>query len=173
VSPQTRVNELFAILGTEVSDLPVELEEVYGRYFDRRASVVALSDRATAVFASITSEIADTVAAIQSSETVLAKRLAKYTKLRTQLDEDVAAFNAKADTPGAFPSSSEFSAARAALTERSRILTKMRDKYNELVSAHNDLVARLSVLNAQALALNEALGIDAAEYAPVEVSPAT
>jgi hypothetical protein len=170
--PRTRVNELFAILGTEVAKLPNELEAIYERYFDRRNSVVELADRATAVFASITSEIADTVAAIQSSEAVLAKRLAKYTKLRTKLDEDVAAFNAQADTPGAFPSSSEFSAARAALTERSRILTKMRDKYNELVSVHNDLIARLSVLNAQALALNEALGIDAAEYAPVEVSPA-
>ena len=168
--PSTRTAELFAILGTEVAALPRELSAVYDRYFDSRQSAVALAERATAVFASITTEIAETVALIQDSEDVLARRLEKYTRLRAALDEDVAAFNAKAETPGAFPSSSEFTAARSALAERSRILTKMFEKYNELVAEHNDLVARLNVLNAQALALNEALGIDAAEYAPIEQS---
>ncbi len=45
-------NELHSILGTEVADLPAELEVYYQQYFNNRSGVVALSDQFQNVFTS-------------------------------------------------------------------------------------------------------------------------
>lgn len=44
-------HELHAILGTEVKDLPAELEEYYAQYFDDRAKIVAYSEQYEEEFA--------------------------------------------------------------------------------------------------------------------------
>lgn len=45
-------NELHSILGTEVADLPDELEEYYGRYFDDRSRIVQFSQSYESAFTS-------------------------------------------------------------------------------------------------------------------------
>jgi hypothetical protein len=53
------VNELHSILGTEVSQLPPELEAYYGRYFESRQKIVAFSDKYQAVFTERKKRVAD------------------------------------------------------------------------------------------------------------------
>ncbi len=52
VDPSSVPNELHSILGTEVANLPAELEEYYARYFSNRQKVVALSDKYEKEFSS-------------------------------------------------------------------------------------------------------------------------
>jgi len=50
--PKSVPHELHSILGTEVADLPVELEQYYARYFTNRAKIVAYSEAYEAAFSS-------------------------------------------------------------------------------------------------------------------------
>ncbi len=52
-------NELHSILGTEVANLPAELETHYAQYFSKRAAVVAFSDQYQAVFTARKQRVAD------------------------------------------------------------------------------------------------------------------
>lgn len=161
-----RTAELFAILGTEVPALPAELSEVYARYFDDRNSAVVLAANATRIFDSITTEIAELVAEITKAEASLTAILAKYTSDRAALEADIVAFNATADSAGGFTSRSSFEAARDDLADRQAVLEADRATYNALVAEFNIMLDNLDVLNAQALSLNSALGIDASEFVP-------
>ncbi len=163
----TRTAELFALLGTEVSVLPEELEAVYARYFDDRSRAVVLAANAARIFDSITTEIAELVAEIEAAETNLTAVLAQFTKDRAKLDADIDAFNAKSNTPGGFTSRSAFVAARDALTARQTAIEAQRTRYNTLVDEFNVMLDNLDVLNAQAVSLNAALGIDASEFVPL------
>lgn len=49
-------NELHSILGTEVADLPPELEEYYGRYFEDRRQIVRFSEAYESAFEDIKSQ---------------------------------------------------------------------------------------------------------------------
>ena len=50
--PNDVVNEMHSIFGTEVRDLPTELEDYYKRYFDDRAKVVGYAEQYQAEFTS-------------------------------------------------------------------------------------------------------------------------
>lgn len=60
--PSSVPHELHAILGTEVRDLPEELEQYYTRYFTDRSKIVAYSETYEAAFSSRQAE-ADAIAA--------------------------------------------------------------------------------------------------------------
>jgi predicted nucleic acid-binding Zn-ribbon protein len=50
-------NELHSILGTEVSELPPELEQYYGRYFENRRKVVDYSEKYEETFVELTRQV--------------------------------------------------------------------------------------------------------------------
>ncbi len=97
-------NELHSILGTEVAHLPAELEQYYSRYFMKRASVVADSEKYEGVFttlkdqaSSIAQQLENLKSQIETNEQQLEQQQgqleADRSSVRTQSQAD--AFNAR------------------------------------------------------------------------------
>jgi hypothetical protein len=165
------VAELFAVLGTEVALVGEDLNEVYNRYFDRRGAVVALAVEAATVISTIVDEIARVSTEIVALEASIEANRIAYAEGTAQLSDDVAAFNRNANKPGYYQSQSEFDGDRAALKKREAKLEKARLAINASIDEFNLLVGQLEVLNGQAMALNEALGVDVSAMAPVTEPP--
>lgn len=163
------VAELFAVLGTEVALVSDDLADVYNRYFDRRGAVVALAVEAATVITNIVDEIARVSTEIVALEAEIAADRAAYDAGIKKLKADVDTFNKNADKPGHYQSQSRFDKDRKALQTREANLEKDRLAINDKVDQFNLLVSQLDVLNGQAMALNEALGVDVSSMSPVTV----
>lgn len=171
MTPAERDAELFAILGTESTTVTPELEAVYSRYFDNRQACVRLAASSANIIAEIASTIESVGHQILTVEATVAEELAAYKKERRALRRDITVFNARANTPGYFASSSDFERERTALEKRQTALDKARTRLNATIEQYNTLVEQMALLNAQATKLNAALGIDASAIVPVPAEP--
>ncbi len=161
------VAELFAVLGTEVALVSDDLNEVYNRYFDRRGAVVALAVEASGVITTIVDEIARVSSEIVATEAAIAAARTAYEDGMAKLTADIKTFNKHADKKGYYQSQSQFDRDRKALKKREAALEKSRVDINAQIDEFNALVKQLGVLNDQAMALNEALGVDVSAMSPV------
>lgn len=168
-SGKVDVAELFAVMGTEVALVSDELGTIYNRYFDRRGAVVALAVEAAGVISTIVDEIARVSSEIVALEGVITAKRAEYTSAMSELTADVKTFNKHAEEPGYYQSESDFTSDRNALKKREAAQEKARVAINAMIDQYNLLVSQLDVLNNQAMALNEALGVDVSVMAPVTV----
>ena len=166
-----RVAELFAILGTESATVTPALEEFYARYFDNRQACVKLAASSANTIAEISSSIESVGGQILAVELTVKDAVATYTGDKRVLQQDIDSFNAHANVPGYFPSSSDFTRERNSLRLRQAELEKSRVSLNKLIARYNALVEKLAVLNARATRLNTALGIDASTMLPVPAEP--
>ena len=171
LTPAERVAELFAILGTESATVTPALEEFYARYFDNRQACVELAESAANTIAEISNSIESVGSQILSVEVTVKDAQKAYTQDTRTLAQDIEAFNAHAEIPGYFPSSSDFTRERNSLRLRQSELEKSRDALNELIARYNALVEQMTLLNARATRLNTALGIDASAMLPVPAEP--
>lgn len=168
--PTSRIPELYAIVGTELSNVPAVLEQHYAEYFDDRVTVIALWKQIEAIFAALEQELdrlsseLDRLAAEISAEQATAEQTAAV------LEADIAAFNTRADRPGGYTSQSAFERDRQALIDRQSALTAAIDATNATVNAYNALVEEFTALNEQAAALNKDLNIDPQ---PIETTETT
>lgn len=169
--PAERDGELFAILGTESATVTPALEAIYSRYFDDRAACVRLAASSANVIAEITSGIESIGTQILAVEELIVAATTSYTAERRKLRRDITTFNSRADTRGYFASSSTFERERSDLANRKNKLERSRVTLNVLVEQFNALVTQMSVLNAQAMTVNAALGIDASAKVPFRAEP--
>lgn len=167
-NPASRIPELYAILGTEVRDLPQALEDHYSIYFSDRNRVVSLSDEVYRVFSTLSDQL-------QALATDLESRAAEIEGLRytweqtsQKLRADVNAFNEKASIPGGFPRQSEFEAGRAALEERRGRLLQLRATLQDKIDEYNTLLEELNVLNAEVSELNQGINVTLREAPELE-----
>lgn len=113
-------NEMHSILGTEVENLPDELEKYYAQYFSDRSAVVALAN-------SYRSQFTDRENAVKALEARLKTLIETIDTNRTKLD-----------------------VMRRDLDQSSRELNSLRtsnaDAYNARVDSYNDLVRRYNSL---------------------------
>ena len=166
-SGEIDVEELFAVLGTEVALVNDELSAVFDRYFDKRGVVVGLAVEASTVISTIVDEISRVSAELVALETSIAADRATYEEGVADLSSDIAKFNRHAAKPGYYQSQSTFDSDRNALKKRQKKLDKLRVSINEDIDTFNQLVAQLETLNSQAMALNKALGVDVSAMSPV------
>jgi hypothetical protein len=171
LTPAERSPELFAIMGTESANVTPALEAVYARYFDDRLACVELAASSANIIAEISNTIQSVGSQILATESSVTKKLKTYKRERRSLTSDIRAFNARADAPGHFASSSTFNTQRKNLATRSTKLERSRVALNELIEKYNALVAQMAFLNAQATNLNAALGIDVSAMLPVPAEP--
>ncbi len=104
--PNAVVNEMHSLFGTEVKDLPTELETYYKRYFTERSKVVALYANYQAAFTERQKQIDDYDAQLKAKKPQIAARQSQlegqYAQLeqqKAQMDNykqsgNIAAFNA-------------------------------------------------------------------------------
>ena len=169
--PAERDGELFAILGTESAAVTPALDAIYSRYFDDRLACVRLAASSANVIAEIASGIESIGAQILTVEESVVAASTSYAKEKRALRRAITVFNARADTRGYFASSSVFERERSELANRTTKLERSRVALNVLVDQYNALVTELAKLNAQAMSLNTALGIDATAMAPFPPEP--
>lgn len=155
--PNDLVNEMHSIFGTEVADLPADLEAYYQRYFSDRH---AITNQAAAYDAEFTSRQAKVTqydeqlkiwkAQIDSEQTVLQAEAADIDTQRQQLDSLRSSGDLKA-----------YNAAVPAYNQRvddynTRVIAQRQlvNDYNQLVDERNALVVEVDQL-VQAISTND------------------
>lgn len=157
--PRSRIPELYAIIGTEISPLPVELEEHYSAYFSNRILSVELARAFYLVFDTLVAERDALVQNLESRVAEIEGLKYAYEESAAVLRADINAFNERAATPGAFPSKSEFDTTRNALVERQNRLEGMRVTLQQKIDEYNALLDDLTRLNTELTELNEGINI--------------
>lgn len=156
--PGQRLNELHSIIGTEFDSLSPELEAHYAIYLSDRASLVALHEKSNAVFLAQQEAIAAIVAQLESLKAETDADYAAYNAGYDELNSDIAAFNARADS-GDFVSQRQFFAERDDLLSRQGQLDTLYASIEQRAAQYDELVAQLDDLNAQVTELNQSINI--------------
>ena len=159
VNPAVRIPELYAIMGTEVSVLPAELEAHYAIYFQDRTKVVALADEVYRVFDTVEQELMALSDNLESRGAEIDGLRFTYEAESGALRSQVLAFNEKASRPGAFPSRSEFESVRAELIGRQNRLEAMRVTLQTKISEFNTLLEELNTVNDEVSELNQGINV--------------
>lgn len=160
VDPTSRIPELYAILGSEVADLPDDLEQHYAEYFDDRGAVVELWQQVEAIFTALEKELELLSTEINRLAAEIDAEQAAADQTATALEADIAAFNEQASRPGGYTNQSAFERDRQALIDRQAALTAAIDATNAKIIAYNALVDEFTALNEQAAALDKDLNIE-------------
>jgi len=160
--PGSRVPELYALLGTEVRELPAELEEHYGQYFSTRDAVVALAEEVNSVFASFGEELDRLVADLEARGEVIDQRKAEYELAAEILGADIAVYNDRVsryndgeDIDGA----EDFNQERNDLITRQAALRSDQAQIQALIDQHNRLLDELNILNQELAELNQGVNV--------------
>lgn len=168
-NPASRIPELYSIIGTEIREIPDALEAHYSLYFNDRSKVVDLADRVYRVFDTLQAELQQLSNELNSRNAEIEGLRFTYEETSRVLAADIVAFNEQADTPGAFPSKSQFEAARSELVERQVRLESMRITLQTKITDYNTLLEELLVLNDEVSELNQ--GINVTLEAEEELTP--
>ena len=158
--PSSRTPELYAIIGTELAELPQELEEHYAEFFDDRAAVVAQWSEVKTLFRELEAELERLSTELERLSLEITAEQSAATQAATVLEADIAAFNARASRPGGYTTQSAFERDRQALIVRQDALSASIDATNAKVATYNELVEEFTALNDEAAALDRDLNID-------------
>jgi hypothetical protein len=156
--PGERVNELHSIIGTEYAPVSPELETYYADFFDDRAALVALHVTSNAVFVDLEARSTALVAELEELRTGIEADYASYNAGYDQLNTDISAFNADANS-GVFTSTAQFNRAKNALLARRDELDALYESVQERSTAFDTKAAELESLNAETAELNTSLNI--------------
>ncbi len=166
--PASRVPELYAIIGTEIAELPEVLELHYAEYFDDRSVVVGVWKQIEAIFVELETELERLGAELEALAAQIDAERQAAERDATALEADIGAFNARAERPGGYTSQSAFERDRDALLARQNALNAQIDATNASIDAYNTLLVEFDALNEQAAALNRSLNIDPQPIEPTD-----
>ncbi len=144
--PGQRDNELFSIIGTEVSSISPKLEEFYSKYFIDRQKVVVLNSNYSTVFQTLKDRANELSEQLTSLSSIISTDKALYENSIQQLNTDITTFNYKANN-GGFSSQTQFNNERYALFGRAADLEATRANINANISKY-ELVLNEYNLNA-------------------------
>ncbi|HZM63580.1 MAG TPA: hypothetical protein VFB59_00425 [Candidatus Saccharimonadales bacterium] len=148
--PGNLSNEMHSIFGTEIKNLPAELEEYYKRYFTDRQKVVAFRDSSQMAFDSYRKQIADydkrladLKPRIDQIEAILSQEVAQLKATKAELEADLAAGRISEYNAGVGPYNALVSSYNKDLADLNRRI----EEYNKLVQERNALSVQVSELN--------------------------
>jgi len=160
--PNSRIPELYALLGTEVETLPQALEDHYALYFVDRQRVVTLAAEVYGIFNSFGAELDSLVADLDARLTVIDARKAQYELDAEILGADIAIYNDRVsryndgeDVRGA----AGFEAEQEDLVRRQNALRAERAEVENLIDEYNALLDQLNILNQELTELNQGINI--------------
>jgi hypothetical protein len=158
--PDSRIPELYAIIGTELRELPDDLEQHYAEFFDDRAAVVAQWEEVKTLFLELEAELDRLSAELDRLALEIDAEQAAANQAAAVLEADIATFNSRASRPGGYTSQSAFERDRQALIARQDALAASIDATNVKVTTYNSLLEEFTALNEEAAALDRDLNID-------------
>ena len=153
--PNAVVNELHSIFGTELSNLPTELESYYGQYFVDRQAVVNLKNNYEKVFTDLRSRQDQLVTELNTIAADVAARQSAYAVNLANLNASINEFNAWNQSGQA--TVSEFNARRSQLERRIAELQAERESINSAIDTYNSKKAELEALNLLVKGLNQSI----------------
>ncbi|MGH7157888.1 MAG: hypothetical protein ACREGD_02295 [Candidatus Saccharimonadales bacterium] len=143
-------NEMHSIFGTEINELPVELEAYYSRYFTDRQKVVEFRNLSKAEFEKYRSQIEnydrrleELRPQIDQMEQQLKEEVAELQAAKSKLDADLAAGRVQEYNAGVAP----YNALVAQYNRDLAALNRKIEEYNRLVQERNALSVQVSELN--------------------------
>jgi len=158
--PGALPNELHSILGTEIRDLPSELEDYYRRYFDDRGRVVGIAESYEQVFIDLQEEIASMADEIADLKNQIEVREAKLSIQRRELDDEAERLR-KLREAGEFE---RYNAGVPGYNAQVNAYNAGVETYQSLVERHNALVKEHNEL---ALEQNELIHSLDSKFSPV------
>jgi hypothetical protein len=154
--PGQRDNELHSVIGTEVASISKGLEEHYKKYFTDRQKVVALHTKYATVFSDLQMRSDELINELKALGNTIEEDTITYNNAVGQLDRDIEAFNARANS-GGFTSQAQFNAERSNLMSRVSALDSLRDKINTNVAKYESLREELTSIASTSDALNKSI----------------
>lgn len=143
--PSSVVNELHSILGTEVADLPKELEDYYSQYFRDRKKIVTFSSNYEQAFVSIKDQVEvydkqleSLKATIDQNQDDLKKMGDELLSQRKEIEKGLSRGQGEELNP-------EIDKFNAKVSEYNSLLNTTKDQietYNSLVAKRNELVSQ-------------------------------
>ncbi|MBQ8985060.1 hypothetical protein IJ076_00660 [Candidatus Saccharibacteria bacterium] len=132
--------EIYVRVGTEIKDLPDELEKHYGEIFENQDLIVDFYDGYIAVFRKIQKKMSELLTEVEKLEETINSKTADYTARVEKLNEDVKKFNECAGTLNCFSSTAVFNSERVGLLGEQSALNTLYNEINSLVEKYNNLV---------------------------------
>jgi hypothetical protein len=147
--PNDLVNEMHSIFGTEIPNLPPELEQYYSKYFKDRSAIVGFSQKYQSEFtnrknkiASADSQLAVYKKQIDSQENGLQQQLATIDAQEAQMNQLKASGNYDSYNAMVTPYNNLIYSYNAKINSLQRLI----DKHNNLVNERNAIVLEESQL---------------------------
>ena len=144
-----RLNELHSRIGTEITNLPSELETHYAKYFKNQDEIVSFYNSYITPFNELETKIKELSAKLESMNTEIDEKTKSYYADAEKLSADIDEFNNCANTAGCYSTEYAFRVARNALIARRDALegifesiNNMINDYNNLVKEYNDIAVR-------------------------------
>jgi len=160
--PNSRIPELYALMGTEISELPDQLEAHYAEYFVDRQAVVALADQVYAVFASFDSELQSLADDLEARSDSIDALKAQYELDAAVLGADISIYNdrvARYNAGDVVAGANKFDDERDNLIARQEALKAERDEILQEIDEYNALLDQLNILNQELGELNQGINI--------------
>ena len=139
---EQRQEELFVRAGTEIANMPAELEKVYGEVFCDQDKVVGFYDKYIGVFREMEREMSELATRMEEIQVEIGNLSGDYEQRVDVLNGEIDGFNACAETAGCFGSEAEFYGRRAVLVGEQEALEVVYDQINGLVNQYNELVEK-------------------------------
>lgn len=146
-------NEMHSIFGTEVKDLPEELEAYYARYFTDRRAIVKFSDKYQA-------EFEDRKAKVESYDKQLNQIDGKINANKVQLESQRVALEAERSRLQALIRSGDadtYQSGAAAYNRKVASYNALIDDTQKLIDDYNVIVAKRNAISVEEQELQQAL----------------
>lgn len=134
---EEKAEELYVRAGTEIKNLPAELEKHYAEIFQDQDLIVGFYESYIAVFREIEAEMEGLKAEMEAIDEEVVAKIDEYEQRLAQFNANVVSFNACAEVAGCFGSEEEFELERGVLLEEQDALDELYDAINELVDEYN------------------------------------
>lgn len=135
-----RQEELYVRAGTEVANLPTELERHYAEFFKDQDAVVRYYNAYIGVFKNLQAEMDNLQAEMEGLRRGIDDKTAEYERRIKQLDADIMSFNSCARVMGCFETEEEFNVRRGALLSEQTALEGLYDEINNSITSYNEKV---------------------------------
>ena len=151
---EQKQEELYVRVGTEIKDLPEELEKHYAEYFKDQDKVVDFYESYIAVFRKIEKKLIKLLDEINKMQDEINKKISAYETGVESLNARIKEFNDCANTMNCFASTAIFNSKRAGLISEQNGLkavyneiATLTSRCNELINEYNENILHGQTLN--------------------------
>lgn len=138
-SDEDRLDELHSRVGTEIANLPDELESHYARYFINQDKIVSYYTSYITPFKRLSKELEQLSQEMDTLKAKIDQESSEYATRAEALSGQITEFNECARTTGCF-SPSSFSSRRRELLDEQDSLSSLYDQLESDIAAYNEKV---------------------------------